>query len=240
MNNSKKYVILSAKVLLFVGLFLCFFYQVELQVKNFLNRDTTLASRYITVDSLKYPVLTVCPDFPFKSDNVEKAGFSKHFWVAPQLTDWNDNMTLNNWNNFFNDSTYQINEILSKIQLHNGTVLTNIEPMDNELITIRNIYTNHRGVCFSIVINLPLTESTDYVKIYLKHPSKDNKLNVFYHSTIEETYLMAFNYWIAQPNMQILSANYAYNSELLIKKGYRNPREDHVTQLEQLPVNTSV
>ena len=225
MLTSKKLALALAKIILFVGLFLCFIYQVELQVGKFLNKDTTLATRDIPVESLKYPIFTVCPDYPFKSESVEKARFSKHFWIAPSPEDWNKSMNLNNWNQFFNNSTYQVNEILSSIRLQNGSILREFEQVDNELITIKKIYTSYRGVCHSIVINLPATLSTDFVKIKFKHPTKDNNLHVFYHSTIEETYLMAFNYWITQPNMQILMANNAYNSELVIKKRVQKPQK---------------
>ena len=211
------------RALFFLGLFLCFIFHANLQFKKFLHGDTTLATRALNMEKLKYPVITLCPTYSFKTDVIKLAGFPPNFWMSLSPEDWNPNMTIKDWKDFLDNSTYRIDELASSIKLHNGFVIDKLELKDNELITIKKVPTSYRGICYSISLNL-LTESpTDYVKIYFKHPSKENDLNIFYHEAFEETYLMAFDYWIMQPNMQILKSEYGYSNELVVKHHWKKP-----------------
>lgn len=218
------------RISLFLGLSICFLFQANLQFQKFLHGNTTLAIRTTKRNQLKYPVITLCPTYPFKTDVVKLAGFDPNFWTSLPPENWNPNMTILDWNDFLDNSTYRIDELVSSIRLHNGSVINKLELQDNELITIKKIPTDHRGVCYSISINLLTFLPTDYVALYFKHPSKENDINIFYHKAVEETYLMALNYWIMQPTTQISKSGYTYSNEFVVKCHLKKPDLGHCNE----------
>ena len=205
-----------------------FMFQVKVQFSKFVRGDTTLTTRDIGVPSLKYPVITLCPDIGFKRQVLKDLGLSYNFWVLGSSVtgaEWVFNKTIQEWNNLSDATTYQIDDILNIMVLHQQTSSIAIELQDNNIITIQKIITGGHGACYSIRINIPTNKSTDYVQVGLNNSDDLEKINVFFHNDLTESYLNGYDYWLTQPNMIVSERNYKYNLEFTIKHSILDPEK---------------
>jgi hypothetical protein len=155
---------------------------------KYLDKNTGTADTYVHVSNTTFPVLTICPTYPYKLDVIQQNGIETLSDVQWQAN-WNSNNSEKSPKDFYNEMVLQIDDIVANTKFYieqpiNGSNILDLKPYETvcngqDIFIVKPYYFN--GNCYAMKVPDCLEKSGvlevvfdfyDKTDIFIHHPGQ--------------------------------------------------------------------